>query len=623
MKMNLAAMDFSHFDSAVSLHFHSAAQRRNLLLSQHAEESHHQRNRVPHLRRSLIAPKVGEEPLPSNEATDNNIVILSAAKNPRIFPAAPQKPYSSANGAPLYQPGVKPQVPTPINLMRAESRTHTSNKKSMKIAFATILAPVLLATLSASAQTATAPKPATATHTQAEPWTKIPIPPLPAFHPQKPKRIELANGLVILLQEDHELPFINGSILIRGGSRDVPASKTGLVDIYGQAWRTSGTAAINGDDLDDQMEDKAASIETTGGTASTSITWSSLTTDFDLVFARTVDLLLHPDFKADKLLLAKQQLATSIARRNDDPGEISIREAIKLAYGANNPYARQPEYATVAAVTLADLQAWHDRTVVPNNMIVAVSGDFNSAQMEAKLRAAFEPLKRGEPFQNATIPFTDPKPGINFAEKSDVNQSNVLIVGLGTERRNPDYYALSVMNEVFSGGFGSRVVQNVRTKLGLAYEVQGAYGASYDHPGIFYVLAATKSPSTVAATRALQAEIARLKTEPPTPAELRKAKDQLLNSFIFHYDSPGKILNEQVTLAFYNYPADFLDKYKAGIEKVTSADVSRVANKYIDQSKLAIVVVGNESQITPKLDELGPVHTLDITIPPPPSKPSE
>ena len=113
------------------------------------------------------------------------------------------------------------------------------------------------------------------------------------------------------------------------------------------------------------------------------------------------------------------------------------------------------------------------------------------------------------------------------------------------------------------------------------------------------------------------AELNRLKTDPPTPAELAKAKDQLLNSFIFHYDSPDKTLNEQVVLAFYGYPTDFLEKYKAGIEKVTAADVSRVANKYIDTSKLAILVVGNESQITPKLDGLGKVTPIDITIPPP------
>jgi zinc protease len=492
---------------------------------------------------------------------------------------------------------------------------------------ATILALAVAPVLSygQEAGTAAPQKSATATHSAtapAQPWKKIPIPPLHAFKPQQPKRIELSNGLVIFLQEDHELPFINGSILIRGGSRDEPADKVGLVTMYGQTWRTSGTATIDGDKLDDQLELKAARIETSGGSANTSLRWSSLKGDFDTVFASATDLLLHPAFKADKLSLAKRQMDTGISRRNDDASGIAIREAIKLVYGPSSPYARQAEYSTVAAVTLDDLRAWHDRTVQPNGMIVSVSGDFDSAAMEQKLRAAFEPLPRGQVLATEKITFTDPKPGINFANKDDVNQSNVLIVGLGTERSNPDYYALSVMNEIFSGGFSSRVVQNVRTKLGLAYSVDGAFGASYDHPGIFYVIAGTKSASTVAATKAMLDEVNRLKTVPPTAAELSKAKDDLLNSFIFRYDSPEKILGEQVTLAFYGYPSDFLEKYKEGIEKVTAADVSRVANKYVDQSKLGIVIVGNQSEITPKLDSLGKVTDIDITIPPPPGKPA-
>jgi zinc protease len=484
---------------------------------------------------------------------------------------------------------------------------------------------ILFSAVGSSAQTVPAKAANTAKPAAvAQPWKKIPIPPLHAFKPEQPKRIELANGLVIFLQEDHELPFINGTILIRGGSRDESNAKAGLVSLYGETWRTSGTAAVDGDKLDDQLEDEAASIETSGGGASTSVNWSSLKRNFDSVFASTLDLLLHPAFKAEKLQLAKGQAETGIARRNDDASGIAIREAIKLAYGANNPYARQPEYATIDSITLDDLKAWHDKTVVPNNIIVAVSGDFDSADMEKKLRAAFESLPRGQKFESAKIAFTDPRRSINFVEKADVNQSNVLIVGLGTERSNPDYYALSVMNEIFSGGFGSRVVQNVRTKLGLAYSVGGAFSASYDHPGIFYVQAATKSVSTVAATQAMLAEIERLKTDPPTLAELSKAKDQLLNSFIFHYDSPDKTLSEQVTLAFYGYPADTLEKYKSGIEKVTSADVSRVANKYIDMSKLAIITVGNEAEIKPPLSTLGTVTNLDITIPPPPhGKPAE
>src|SRR5271155_397190 len=158
------------------------------------------------------------------------------------------------------------------------------------------LAIVLLPTLTKISLPQTTPaapptpaKPAAA----AQPWKHIPIPPLHAFKPVQPRRIELANGLVIFLQEDHELPFINGTILIRGGSRDEPDAKAGLVSLYGETWRTSGTATVGGDKLDDELEAKAAQLETGGSIASTSVTWSSLKGDFDTVFANTLDLLLH------------------------------------------------------------------------------------------------------------------------------------------------------------------------------------------------------------------------------------------------------------------------------------------------------------------------------------------
>jgi len=512
-------------------------------------------------------------------------------------------------------------------MARLRTRTHMTIARTV-LALATALLP-----LTTIAQTATKPgtkpagqvtpaaeKPPASPHapSQPEPWTKIPIPPLHEFHPAHPKRIELSNGLVIFLQEDHELPFIDGTILIRGGSRDVPANKVGLVTMYGESWRTSGTATKPGDVLDAELAEKAASIETSGGAATTSLNWGSFKQDFDSVFGEAVDLLVHPDFKADKLALAKRQVETAISRRNDNPDAIAVREATKIVYGATNPYGRQAEYSTVEAVTLDDFKSWHDRTVAPNNMIVAVGGDFDSAEMEQKLRKVFEPMQRGTTFPELKIDFPGPKPGIYFADKSDVNQSTVEIVGLGTERNNPDFYALTVMNEIFSGGFGSRLVQSVRTRLGLAYDVGGAFGAQYDHPGVFRSEAGTKSSSTVDATKAVLDEIRKLKTDPPTPSEMAKAKDQVMNSFIFNYDTPEKILNEQVVLAFYGYPPDYLEKFHDGIEKVTAADVTRVAQKYIDPSKLAIVVVGNKADIQPPLSALGPVTNLDITIPPPP-----
>ena len=455
------------------------------------------------------------------------------------------------------------------------------------------------------------PKPAP----QVSPWKSIPIPALHEFKPTEPTLITLPNGVQLFLEEDHELPFTDGFIRIRGGSRDEPADKVGLVTLYGETWRTSGTKDHPGDALDDQLAAKAASIETGGGQAATSVGWSSFSKDFDSVFSIALDLLEHPAFDEKKLDLAKQSMESSILRRNDDAASIARREAIQIAYGKSNPYGREPELATVSAVKLDDLKAWHEKTFAGSNLIVGIIGDFDAKEMEAKLRVAFSGIPKGTKLDSTKVDFAEPTPGVYFANKSDVNQSNVYMVGLGTEERNPDFYALSVMNEMFSGGFGSRVIQNVRTKLGLAYDVGGTFGAAYDHPGLFVVDLGTKSSSTVAATKATLDEVRRLRTDPPTPSELRKAKDDLLNAFIFKYDTPEKVLNEQVVFAVYGYPSDFLEKYRAGVEKVTAEDVTRVALKYIQPEKLAIVVVGNKSEIKPPLSDLGKTTELDITIP--------
>jgi zinc protease len=129
---------------------------------------------------------------------------------------------------------------------------------------------------------------------QKQPWEKIPVAKLPAFHPAQPKRIELPNGLVVFLQEDHELPMIDGTARIRGGERSVPANKTGLIDVYGEVWRTGGTKTQTGDQLDDYLEQHAAKVEAGGGVDSTTVSWSCLKEDFDDVFRVFEDVLKNP-----------------------------------------------------------------------------------------------------------------------------------------------------------------------------------------------------------------------------------------------------------------------------------------------------------------------------------------
>jgi zinc protease len=451
-------------------------------------------------------------------------------------------------------------------------------------------------------------------------WRQIAIPELPPFKPQEPRRVVLPNGMTVFLTENHELPLISGSAMIRGGSEAEPAAQAGLVDLYGATWRTGGTEKLSGDELDDHLEALAAKVETGGGEADTSISFNCLKGDFQDVLGIFVDLLRHPAFREDKLSLAKKEMYSGISRRNDETGDIASMQTDILGYGKQSAYARVPEYATVRAVTREDLLQWHRQHVAPNNIILGVVGDFDSKAMEAALGKAFGDWTSGEKVMDPKVEIAPAKPGIYLVDKSDVNQSEIRMIGPGIQRRNPDYFALQVMNEIFGGGFSSRLFINLRTKAGLAYSVGGGVGSDWDHPGLTVLEIGTKTETTVDAIKGLWGQLELMKKDAPSEAEMKRAKDAILNSFIFNFDTPSKVLHEQETYEFYGYPQDFLQQYRAGVEKVTSADVVRVANQYLHREELKVLVVGNAGEFTKQLASLGAVTPVDITIPSPEAK---
>lgn len=454
-------------------------------------------------------------------------------------------------------------------------------------------------------------------------YKDIKTPALRKIKVPQPKRVQLANGMVIFLMEDHELPLIRGTARVRGGSRDVSADKAGLAGIYGQAWRTGGTESKTGDQLDDLLEARAAKVETSGGDDSTYVRLDVLKGDFDTVFPVFAELLQRPAFRQEKIDLAKTQASTGISRRNDEPMGIGNREATKLGYGADSPYARQAEYSTIASITRDDLLAFHKRYVQPNNIILGLVGDFDSAAVEAKLRQAFESWPRGaDASRTAPTAIKPAAPGVYFVAKDDVTQSNIYLVHEGVVRNNPDYYALVVMNDILGGGFSGRLMNHIRSQMGLAYGVSGSVNADWDHPGLFRVWMGTKSGTTMEAINALRKELTNLQTAPFTTEELSLAKESILNSYVFTMDSKAKILNQQMGLEFYGYPADYYDRYVSNIEKVTAEDVARVAKKYVKPESTALLVVGKEKDFDKALNTLGTVKTIDVTIPEPGAKPA-
>lgn len=446
---------------------------------------------------------------------------------------------------------------------------------------------------------------------------QIKSPPLRKFSMPQPKRIALANGMVIFLQEDHELPLIKGAATIRGGARDVPAEKAGLNTIYGQAWRTGGTTTKTGDELDELLESRAARVETGSGVDASTVSLDVLKADFDTVFPIWVDVLRNPAFRQEKIDLAKTQANTAISRRNDEPGQILGREATRLGYGPDSPYARQPEYATIASITRDDLLAFHKQTVHPNNIILAFIGDFNTAAMEKRLRDTFASWPRGPQVAKPDPAAKPAKPGIYFISKEDITQANIAMVHPGTQRNNPDYPAIVVMNEVFSGGFSGRLMQQLRSVRGLTYGAGGSIGAPWDYPGLFRAQMSTKSSTALESIGALRGEIRRMIDSPATAAELSLAKESILNAYVFTMDTREKALQQQVLLELYGFPPDYFVKYPSLIEKVTAEDVARVAKTYLHPDQLAVLVVGNEKDFEKPLSTLGTVTPIDITIPEP------
>ncbi|MCI0567395.1 MAG: insulinase family protein [Acidobacteria bacterium] len=453
---------------------------------------------------------------------------------------------------------------------------------------------------------------------QVQNWKDIKFPPLDKMVIPEPQRVTLPNGMLVMLLEDHELPAIQVMSRIRAGSRTVPADKTGLGAVFGDVLRTGGTKTMTGDQIDDFLEARGARIETNlGETSGFAESWS-LKQDFPEVFKVFADILRNPAFAEDKIAIAKNQVASTIARRNDNPLGIMFREFDKLVYGPDSPYARTPEFSTLEAVSQADLVAFHKKYFQPNRIILGVVGDFDSKDMLAKIKSAFGNWPKGPDVKDSPAAYqTTMKAGIYYIQKDDMTQSDIIMGHLGILKSNPDIFAVDVMNEAWGGGFAARLFSNVRSKKGLAYSVRGAIDSNYDYPGTFNVWMTTKTETTAAGIDALRVEIGDLSKTPLTEAEVQRAKESILNSFIFNYDSKEKVLGQQMVYAYYGFPADYLAQYRSRIEKVTTDDVTRVAKKYVHEGEMAILVVGPPKGQDRPLSSFGKVVPVDITIPKP------
>ena len=445
------------------------------------------------------------------------------------------------------------------------------------------------------------------------------LPALRDFQVPQVTREQLPNGMVLYLVEDHDLPIVRLSAMIRAGSIYEPAAQAGLADLVGEVMRTGGTERYPGDAMDELLENMGASVETGMDEANARASLRCLTENFDEVLAIFVDVLRHPAFPDEKLDLAVTQAKTAISRRNDDASGIANREIQRLYFGADSPYARQPEYDTLAAIERADLVAFHEYFYHPNNMILVAGGDFDTAAMKAKLSAAFADWPQAETFFPPDPLISDTPMSVNYIAKDDVNQSKIRMGHLGIRWDDEYLFPLQVLNEILGGGFGSRLFSEVRSKRELAYGVWAWMIVGNHHRMPFTVGVDTKSESTVEAITIIMDELRKVREEPVTADELRRAKEGLKNSFVFNFSNPFSIASRKASYEFWGRPADYLDTYLDKVDAVTAGDILAAAKARIHPEQMSILVVGRAADFDAPLASLGfgEATEIDITIPEP------
>lgn len=478
--------------------------------------------------------------------------------------------------------------------------------------FTTILLLIVAVVLSAAAQT-----PAT----KPQHYKNLKYPKLRELQIPEPTRFELSNGMIVYLLEDHTLPTINASLMVRTGSRYEPADKVGLASLTGQVMRTGGTISKTGEEIDQMLERAAASVETFIGSTSGGARLSVLTEDFDMGLGVLVDLLKNPAFRDDKIDLAKVSSRSGISRRNDQVAGIAGREYNRLIYGATSPYARLMEYAHVENITKQDMIDFHKKYFLPNAMMIAVWGDFPTAAMKAKIEDAFGGWARGTlavpPAPQARMAAART---VNFIKKTDVNQSQIYIGHLGGRLDDPESALLNLADKALGGGQASRLFSKIRSEQGLAYAVWSFWGESYDYQGAFSMGGSTKSGTTVAMVKSILKEFEGAVTSGITASELQYAKESFLNSFVFEFDTKSKVINKLMTLEYYGYPRDYYQKQQQTVQNATLKAVNEAMQKRWKPEVLSILVVGNDGDFDEPLSSLGSVKTIDITIPSPPEK---
>ncbi len=406
------------------------------------------------------------------------------------------------------------------------------------------------------------------------------------------ERTVLPNRLVLLLSEEHSLPFVTFQLLIDAGSPKDPQGKEGLANLTARGLLL-GTSKRTARAINEELDFMGASLNGSSGRDYATLGLRVLKKDLDRGLDLFMEVLTQPTFPKEEIQREIEKTLAAIQSAEDRPEEVAEKAFQKTLF-LNSPYSH-PVEGTKESLSRLKREAivqFYKENYHPNHSILTIVGDMKTEEVKSKVLPRLEKWPRGEipdiPFKSA---FAKGQKTVKIDRT--ITQANIIIGHAGVSRGNPDFYALTVMNYILGGGgFSSRLVEEIRNKRGLAYSVASFFDPG-KYPGAFQIVLQTKNSSAREAVSLALQQMERIRKEPVSEKDLEGAKRYLIGSFPMRLDTQGKLVNFLTQVEYYGLGSDYPEKYPALIRSVTREEVLRVAMKYLHPKNYILVVVAN------------------------------
>jgi zinc protease len=440
--------------------------------------------------------------------------------------------------------------------------------------------------------------------------------PPPALRLPPIQKRQLADGLPVWIVELHDVPVAQVNFLVRSGSADDPPRRFGLASMTA-AMLEQGAGTRNALEIADAVDYLGADLSAGSGVDSSVVRLHVPVARLADALPLMADVALRPTFPGDELERLRQQRLTSILQARDDPQSIAAAAFVRVLYGTQHRYGTPTTGSAevIKTFTPDDLKSFYASAYRPDNATIIAIGDVTPDRLMPMLESSFGSWK--EPAgtkQTQTLPAAQQPAAtqIVLIDKPGAPQSQIRIGGIGVPRSTPDYFPLQVMNTILGGSFSSRLNNNLRETHGYAY---GA-GSGFDMrmgAGPFAASAAVQTDKTAEALTEFFKELNGILK--PVPAdELERAKNYVALQFPGTFETTGDMSRRLEDMNLFRLPDDYFTTYIQHIQNVTAADVLRVAQKYILPTRFAVVVVGDQKTIEPRIRalNLGPIKVMTI-----------